>query len=514
MTAEIKRDEHGIKTLYVNDKPFFAYAGEVHNSAASSLDYMNKEIWPKLQGLNMNSVVVPVYWEALEPQPDHFDFSLVDGLIDQARQHNMHLVLLWFGLWKNSESMYVPAWMKQDTTTYYRVESISGKKHNTISPFCQAAIDRDANAFTKLMTHLKEYDENESTVIMMQVENEIGVLGSARDYCTVANDAFDQKIPAPLATGLNLDQTKTWKEAFGHNADEQFMAWYFAKAVEQITKAGQAAYSLPCYVNSWLKQYPWYPGSYPVGGPVPEVQATWKIAAPSLAAFAPDIYVPYCADVMDEYASKDNPLFIPEIRKDAVAVSYCLYAFAKKNAIGFSPFGIEELGGNPEDVDRPPMEVMAALNIDPSAFNIAGSKERLATAYHLMHELEPLLLKYRNTSHWQCFVRHGENDYGTFLRFKNYDVRVAYNPRESGKPLGAGIIIELNDNEFLAIGTMSKLTFTPKQDEDTQVEFLELDDGVIENGQWHTKRVLNGDEKMSISFGDTLGNYRLSLYKF
>lgn len=514
MTAKIKRDSHGIKTLYVDGKPFFAYAGEVHNSAASSLDYMKKEIWPKLQELNMNSVVVPVYWESLEPQPDQFDFSLVDGLIDQARQNNMRLILLWFGLWKNAESMYVPAWMKQDTKNYYRVNDVNGKPTKTISPFCQAAVNRDAHAFAELMSHLKTYDEEKSTVIMMQVENEIGVMGSARDFCATANEAFAQTLPRELADGLNLNPQQTWNEAFGYDADEQFMAWYFAKAVEKITETGQKEYSLPCYANSWLKQYPWYPGSYPMGGPVPDVQATWKIAAPSLAAFAPDIYVPYCADVMDDYASDDNPLFIPEIRKDAVAVSYCLYAFAAKNAIGFSPFGIEELGGDPNNVDRPPMEVMIALNIDPSAFDIAGSKERLAATYHLMHELEPLLLKYRGTNHWQSFVRHGENDYGTFLRFKNYDLQIAYNPRESGKPLGAGIIIELDDNQFLAIGTMCRLTFMPKQDENTQVDILELDEGIIENGQWKTTRVLNGDEKMSISFGDNLGSYRLNLYKF
>lgn len=266
MTAKIKRDSHGIKTLYVDGKPFFAYAGEVHNSAASSLDYMKKEIWPKLQELNMNSVVVPVYWESLEPQPDQFNFSLVDGLIDQARQNNMRLILLWFGLWKNAESMYVPAWMKQDTKNYYRVNDVNGKPTKTISPFCQAAVNRDAHAFAELMSHLKTYDEEKSTVIMMQVENEIGVMGSARDFCATANEAFAQTLPRELADGLNLNPQQTWSEAFGYDADEQFMAWYFAKAVEKITEAGQKEYSLPCYANSWLKQYPWYPGSYPMGG--------------------------------------------------------------------------------------------------------------------------------------------------------------------------------------------------------------------------------------------------------
>lgn len=86
------------------------------------------------------------------------------------------------------------------------------------------------------------------------------------------------------------------------------MAYSFAKAVEQITAAGRKEYPLPCYTNAWLKQYPWYAGSYPSGGPVVEMQKIWRAAAPSLFTFAPDIYVPYVADTMDAYSSKGNPL--------------------------------------------------------------------------------------------------------------------------------------------------------------------------------------------------------------
>ena len=175
-----------------------------------------------------------------------------------------------------------------------------------------------------------------------------------------------------------LGKSGTWEEAFGEDAGEAFMAWYFASAVETIAASGKKEYDLPCYANAWLRQSPWFPGSYPSGGPVERVQPIWRAAAPSLFAFGPDIYVPYCADVMDSYATDDNPLFIPEIRKDAVASSYALYAFGAKNALCFSPFGIEDLALDPSQLDKPPMDLMIALNIDPSAFDITGSKDCLA----------------------------------------------------------------------------------------------------------------------------------------
>ena len=198
----IAPDSHGIPTLYVNGRPFFLYSGEIHNSAASSLAYMEEHVWPNLENLNMNAVILPIFWELLEPAEGQFDFTLTDGLITQARRHEKKLVLLWFGLWKNAESMYVPQWMKKDTKTYFRAETVRGEKTTTISPFCKAAVEKDAYAFAALMDHIRAFDEEESTVLVIQVENEIGILGEARDYCQAA-----QKFPK------SLKRTFTWKAA-------------------------------------------------------------------------------------------------------------------------------------------------------------------------------------------------------------------------------------------------------------------------------------------------------------
>ena len=508
----VKRDEKGIYTLYVHDKPFFMRSGEIHNSAAASLSYTDEKLWPALRGLNMNSVILPLYWEQIEPEDGKFDFTSLDGIILQARRENMKLCFLWFGLWKNAESMYVPAWVKRDPETYFRAEKVNGERMTTVSPLCAAAVERDRQAFTAVMKRIRALDEEENTVIVMQVENEIGLLGTDRDYSAAANEAFFAPIPEKLAEAIG--KRGTWEEVYGEDAGERFMAWHFGSAVETIAASGKREYDLPCYANAWLRQSPWFPGSYPSGGPVVEVQDIWRVAAPSLFTFGPDIYVPYCADVLDEYASDDNPLFIPEIRKDAVASSYALYAFGAKNALCFSPFGIEDLNLDPDQLDKPPMEVMIALNIDPSAFDITGSRECLTATYGILKELEPLYLQYRGSSHLQACVRHGEVDYSGFLRFENYDLCVSYGPRQSGKPLGACYAIELDANRFLLIGLNCGVNFHVKPGDKYQMDILRLEEGHVENGAWVCERILNGDEKMSLRFGDMPKAMMVEFYRF
>lgn len=506
------QSENGSSTLYVHGEPFFILGGEIHNSAASSLAYMETEVWPNLKDLNMNTVLVPVYWEMIEPVEGQFCFETVDGVIAQARENHMHLVFLWFGLWKNAESMYVPGWMKANTDVYFRAEKRNGEKLNTISPLCEKAVEKDRIAFAEVMRHIREVDEEDSTVILMQVENEIGLLGTERDYSQAAEAAFVREIPGELAQEYGV--CGTWRQAFRENAEEYFMAWYFAGAVEKIASAGREAYPLPCYANAWLRQYPWYAGSYPSGGPVKEVHRIWKKAAPSLCTLAPDIYVPYVAQVLDEYGYVGDPLFVPEVRKDAVTASYCLYAFGGCGAMGYSPFGIEELALPPEAIDQPPMEAMLALNIDPSAFDIAGSKEVLARTYGLIGQLKSLCLKYRGTGHMQSFVKKAETDFGAFLRFEDYDLSVAYSPKIPGKPLASGIVFELGKNRFIIAGMMCTLNFRVKPGENARVDYLRLEEGKMTDGEWKAGRILNGDERMSLKLGAMSECVYLELYKY
>lgn len=506
------KSDNGIPTLYVKGEPFFAFSGEVHNSSASSLTYMAENVWPYVQGLNLNSLIVPIYWELIEPEKDAFNFTLLDGLITQAREQHMHLIFLWFGLWKNAESMYVPSWMKQDTKTYFRAEKVNGEKLNTISPLCRAAIDRDANAFRHVMAHIKAVDENESTVIMMQVENEVGLLGTACDYCPAARAAFESEIPLSLAQ--HKGTSDSWKQAFKEDAEEIFMAYHFASAIEQITASGQSEYPLPCYANAWLKQYPWYPGSYPSGGPVKNVHWVWKLAAPSLFTLAPDIYVPYVSEIMDTYGYEGNPLLIPEVRKDAITASYALYAFTHHHAIGYAPFGVEELGLPPESVFAPPREVIESLKMDPLSFDMRGSKEALSAVYELVAQMKPLMLKHRGSKHMKSFLRKTDTDQGAFLRFEQLDAEVFYFPKVEACPVASGVIFELAPNKFLIAGMMAQVTFHPKAGENVKVEYLKKEAGFYKNNQWHCTQPLNGDEKVVLVLGQLPTCYFVEQYKF
>ena len=506
------REMNGIPTLYVKGEPFMVLAGEIHNSSASSLEFMKEKVWPNLKDMYLNTVLVPLYWELIEPQEGEYQFDLVEGLIRQARQNQMHLIFLWFGLWKNAESMYVPGWMKKDPETYFRVRKVNGESINTISPLCEAAVEKDAAAFSKVMNYISKMDETESTVLMIQVENEIGTLGTGRDYSEKAQKAFNREIPEVLKKAYA--KNGTWKEIFGTDAEEVFMAYNFSGAVEKITEAGRKEYPIPCYTNCWLKQFPWYPGSYPSGGPVNGMQPVWKLAAPSLFTLAPDIYVPYVADVMEEYSAAGNPLFIPEVRKDAVTSSYCFYAFGQYHAIGYSPFGIEELALPPESVDRPPMEVMMALNIDPSAFDITGSRDYLARTYELMEQIKPLYLKYRGSAKFHAFLKKSETDYGALFSTEKYEICVGYAPRQPSKPLAAGLIFELSADRFLLIGMQSTFTFRPKEGENRKVDLISLEEGMFHEGVWKTGRILNGDEKMSIRLGDMPTCIQAELFKY
>ena len=382
MIPRIAPNQYGVPTLYVNDQPFLILGGELHNSSSSSADYMEKNVWPALRPLALNTVIAPVCWETLEPEKGSFDFSLTDSLLFQARQEGKKLILLWFGIWKNGETMYAPSWVKQDPITYFRACYSPDNPSDTVSPLCTAAIEADACAFARLMSHLRETDGEENTVIMVQVENEIGFLGAQRDYSKEAQKAYLAPVPPAMKeyAGIPADNTDSWYPLFGEDAPELFMTYHYCLAIQHIASAGKAEYPLPFNVNAWLEQFPEIPGSYPCGGPIAKYMDLWKKLVPSIDMLSPDIYLSDFKGVCDAYTAGDNPLFIPEARRDPVTASNVFYAFGQYNALGFSPFGIEDMfpvpspsGSAPEEAPAPDPAVMAALNIDLSAFSNTAS---------------------------------------------------------------------------------------------------------------------------------------------
>ena len=131
-----------------------------------------------------------------------------------------------------------------------------------------------------------------------------------------------------------------------------------------------------------------------------------------------------------------------------------------------------------------------------------------------MEQMKPLYLKHRGTKHLQSWCRKSETDYGAYFRFEKYDLAVAYAPRMTAKPLGAGMVYELAENQFLIVGMMSTLTFQAKAGENVKVNFLRLEEGEIENGRWKPGRILNGDEQMALKLGDMPECLYVELYKY
>ncbi len=192
----LEKQEDAIR-LSVDGRPFLVLGGELGNSSAASADYMTP-VWPRLKAMHLNTVLMPVYWELIEPRETEFDFSLLDRQIDAARAHDLKLILLWFGSWKNSMSSYAPAWVKLDQQRFPRIRDDKGTSHEILTAFSDNNLQADRKAFVQLMRHLKGYDDKHHTVIMVQVENEVGMLPSARDHHPLANKAFEGPVPAEL----------------------------------------------------------------------------------------------------------------------------------------------------------------------------------------------------------------------------------------------------------------------------------------------------------------------------
>lgn len=492
--------------LMIDGKPTMLRSGEVHNSSASSLSYMDSHVWPAVRGRHLNCLIVPVYWECIEPEEGVFDFSLVDGLLAQAKREGMKLELLWFGLWKNSSSTYVPAWVKEDRERFWYVRTKEGKITTyyggltlILSPFCREAIEADKKAFVQLMRHIREVDEDH-TVIMMQVENEIGVLGTPRDFSPAAQEAFSADVPEKLAA--HVGKSGSWEAVFGDYADEAFMAWHYANAVEEITAAGKAEHPLPMGVNAWLEQEPWYPGSYPSGGPQYKNYDIWHFAAPSVDLYSPDIYVPYFKDVCREYGTDNNPLFIPETR---VEPGFYLYAVGEHNAMCFAPFGIEDAGGINGEMDK---QTMALLRISPEVLSsMRANAQQLFRAYEIGENIEDKILDAHKENRIRGFLYSKETKEAVQLGDVHLDVW--YEHTEEGNPVGGGFVIDLGNYEYLI--SAINCTFDFQAEPGILLDTLTKEEGRYENGRWLRGRILNGDERYHHVIGNEVVLYRFKL---
>ncbi len=341
--------QNGRHALLVDGAPYLVLGAQIGNSSAWPA--VLPQVWPALEALHANTAEAPVYWEQIEPEPGRFDWTNVDALLDGARAHRLHLILLWFGTWKNGNDHYVPQWVKRDPRHFPRMINQAGQPIDDLSANAPANMEADRTAFAALMHHLAERDGAEHTVLMMQVENESGGIGAARDYSAASNREFAGQVPAELVKALG-SKTGTWSEVFPGNADEAFQAWHQARYVNAVAEAGKREFAIPFYCNVWLayapaelpeRRIPIAGIGYPSGGPNQGMLPVWKAAAPSIDAIGPDIYASnpdFYLNILATYARPDNPLWIPETGQGDEYAPY-LFAALGRGAVGFSPFGID-----------------------------------------------------------------------------------------------------------------------------------------------------------------------------
>lgn len=482
-------EKNGRFALIVDGKPFLMLGVQANNSSAWPA-YLDK-VWPAAETLQANTVELPVYWEQLEATQEKFDFSVVDLILKQAREHHVHLVLLWFGTWKNGSSHYTPEWIKTNQEKYPFLQNEKGETVDSPSPFSASFLEADKRAFRALMRHLKEADA-QRTVLLVQVENEPGVWGGVRDFGPAAQKAFAGEVPEKLVKGLGK-QPGSWRQVFGDDANETFEAWYTATYIEQVAAAGKAEYALPLYVNAALRD-PIHPGrapSYESGAPTDNNISLWKIAAPSIAVVAPDIYMSEYAKytkVMDFYGSKDNPLLIPETGNAAIYAHY-VFAAIGHGAIGWSPFGLDLTRYSNQTTGPDAMEASALKPVAQQYALLAPIAGRLAEA-NLAGKLigaseDPENHEQRiPLGRWDVVVRYGMPSFGNWMQ-----------PKGNSPPDGGLLVVELGQDEYLVAGHHVRADFAPTFAPGKKRLFLKVEEGSYDAaGNWKTARIWNGDQ--------------------
>jgi beta-galactosidase GanA len=479
---------HGRYELQVAGQPYLVLGAQVNNS--SNYPAMLPAVWPALAKMHANTVVMPIAWEQIEPKEGAFDFSFLDLFLTQAREHDLHAVLLWFGTWKNSSPAYAPQWVKLDDARFPRVVNLQGRRVPSLSPLAQATLDADRTAFVALMRHLKAADP-EHTVILVQVENETGTYGSVRDYSRRAQRLFDGPVPRELVRALKT-RSGTWQEVFGPQADEFFHAWNIARFVQQVAAAGKAQYALPMYVNAALRDplHPGPPSTYESGGPTDDVLGVWKVAAPAIDLIAPDIYMPDYARytrVLDLYQRADNALFVGETGSKPLYARY-LFATLGHQGIGFSPFGMDFTGYS----NFP----LGALVVD----------EKTLAPFALEYGLiGPMVSELADVSFRGALVGVAEDSavHVQTLRLGRWKVVVSYGlhsfgngePPGNGEPEGGVLVGQLGKDEFLVTGVHARVVFELADERGgRQMQYARVEEGRYEKGVWKFLRVWNGDQ--------------------
>ncbi len=475
--------------LMVEGRPYLILGGQIHNSSGWPSEL--PQVWQSMAELHANTVEAPVYWEQIEAQPGHFDFANVDQIVEGARAHHLHVVLLWFGTWKNGNMHYVPEWVKVDTKRFPRMIRSDGEPIDVLSANSRNTLEADKAAFTALAKHLQQVDGEQHTILMIQVENESGGVGSVRDFSPESNREFAGPVPADLLAVAHK-QPGTWSQVFGGDADETFQAYHQAKYVNEIAAAGKAQFAIPYYINVWVSYPPAelpqrqvaIPGiQYPSGGAVQKLVGIWRALAPAVDLIGPDIYSDdsgFYRETIQAYRRSDNPVWIPETGRGDSFAKFFFYAVGD-GAIGFSPFGVDQSGWNILGDERWKAHSRNFALVGPMSREIAQAEfdGKLKTSVEESGQTTQEL----DFRVWQATVAFG---------FPQPDGRRAPGTKDAH---GSALVVQLGPDEFLVTGLDASVSFhLPGKQPWMRMQILSAEQGVYENRNWKPLRLWNGDE--------------------
>ena len=521
--------------LLIDDLPALCLGGELHNSSASSRKYL-ASVWERVSASGVRTIIAPIAWNEMEPTEGTYDFSMLDALLSSARNSEQRLILIWFGAFKNATSVYAPTWVRADEVRFPRA-ALGGRRFDlpftykgamsrpVLSPFTAELREADARAYAAMMSRLRAEDPD-YTAVMVQVENEVGLLGSARDHSSPAEQQWRAPIPGELRRAVEEDPSivrdeiarliftsapdASWEAVFGDStdADETFMAWAFATYVEAVASAGARVHPLPAFTNAWLGPQPGQPtpGTYPSGGPTAGMVCLWRALAPSLAFVAPDIYVQEAETAMSAYAVPGNPLFVPEARFRAGDAALAIGRYC---ATGYHVFGLED--GRDDSQYFELCRAMLAFEQDI----IAAQTERRIIGFALAHGVDHYTAQVLDLT---ITVNDAVSRYREMLLDVGVDIPTAsplpaatHRTARGETPADErpfGVVVVRGDNELIVIGQrfmidVSKAGHTTEIDEAREL--------IIGPHGWEDGRLLNGDERLLLTSTDAVSVVRLRL---
>lgn len=453
--------------------------GELHNSSSGGKQFLGSALDRAVEA-GIDTVLVPVTWEQIEAAPGEFDLSPVDDLITAVEARGLRLVPLWFGAWKNGRSSYAPAWVLSDPESFPHAESRDGHPMPTLSLFASRLLEVEREALRRVVERLASAAAP-GTVVALQLNNEVGLLGDSRDRSSGADQAFRGPLPASLADALGCTgspQGSDWQSMLGvgSSTDEMFMAWHYAHHIEQLALTTQSILEVPLLVNAWLNEEVVLPGApaggvepgdYPSGGPLAHVATAWRLAAPSVKILAPDIYFGNDEAIMQRFSEGNRPLFIPETELGHVGAGRAFLSVGRFGALGISPFGVDQASPEEANILRWAFERLRALTSDILEARACGA-------------VTGFVLDGRVNSPW----------YHDGIR---YEIVSPQHLLESPAPSAYGLLLVLPGGEVLAVGRgFTVRAFDAETGSPCYVRDVYEDELV--DGVRRTARRLNGDE--------------------